>query len=715
MNKGFLSVLLMLLIFSTNGQHTVARKWNEVLLEAIRNDFARPTVHARNLLHISAGMYDAWAIHKENTDPYFLKEDNLITQCEIANFNPNEDLAVSMDKAISYVAFRLIKHRFLLSPGAFETYMLADSLMDALGYDRNITSTDFSTGSSEALGNYIAECIIQYGLQDGANEENDYENQFYEPVNPPLLPHEPGNPNIQDPNRWQPLTLETFIDQSGNEIPGDTPPFLSPEWGSVKPFSLSEDQFIINQRNEHDYKVYIDPGDPPYIESDPENYKWGFSLVSLWSAHLDPADGVMWDISPRSIGNLSTYPDSFDDYADFYSYQDGGDNSQGHTENPITGEPYEEQMVPRGDYARVLAEFWADGPDSETPPGHWFTILNYVSDHPLLEKKIAGEGPVVDDLEWDIKSYFLLGGTMHDVAISSWSLKGWYDYIRPVSAIRYLSDQGQSSDESLPNYDPNGIPLVDGFIELVDENDPLVGAQNEHLNKIKVYAWRGPDFISDPETDMAGVGWILAENWWPYQRPSFVTPPFAGFVSGHSTYSQAAAVVMSLFTGSEYFPGGIGEFEAKQNEFLVFEEGPSVDVILQWATYKDAADQCSLSRIWGGIHPPADDIPGRKIGLLIGSQAYENAFRYFDGLTTLSTENPKPALIYPNPAKDYITIQGLEGAGTIEIYLASGAKVFEKTTKNLKNHQIDISELKQGLYLLKINSQNESQSIRFIK
>jgi hypothetical protein len=42
-------------------QISVARMWNEVLLEGIRNDFARPTVHARNLWHSSAAMYDAWA------------------------------------------------------------------------------------------------------------------------------------------------------------------------------------------------------------------------------------------------------------------------------------------------------------------------------------------------------------------------------------------------------------------------------------------------------------------------------------------------------------------------------------------------------------------------------------------------------------------------------------------------------------------------------
>ena len=52
---------------------------------------------------------------------------------------------------------------------------------------------------------------------------------------------------------------------------------------------------------------------------------------------------------------------------------------------------------------------------------------------------------------------------------------------------------------------------------------------------------------------------------------------------------------------------------------------------LQWATYKDAADQCSLSRIWGGIHPPINDIPGRRMGIEIGLHAFAEAVRYFDG------------------------------------------------------------------------------------
>ena len=192
-----------------------------------------------------------------------------------------------------------------------------------------------------------------------------------------------------------------------------------------------------------------------------------------------------------------------------------------------------------------------------------------------------------------------MGGTMHDVAVTSWGIKGYYDYIRPISAIRYMADQGQSSDNTKPNYSENGLPLMEGLIELVEAGDDLAGDNNENVDKIKLYTWRGPDYIDSAAIDEAGVGWILAENWWPYQRPTFITPPFAGFVSGHSTYSRAAAEVMTMLTGDAFFPGGMGEFEAPKNEFLVFEEGPSQDITLQWATYRDASDQCSLSRIWG--------------------------------------------------------------------------------------------------------------------
>ncbi len=595
------------------GQHSVARQWNEEALHAIRNDFARPTVHARNLYHSSVAMWDAWAAYDPLADSVLHHEKLGAAGVEAARA-----------EAISFAAYRLLRWRFAGSPGADDTLPSLDAKMDELGYDRDFTSTDGD--SPAALGNRIAETLIAHGLDDGANEAGDYENLFYEPVNPPLIVELPGNPELLLPNRWQPLALEFFIDQSGNPIPGGVPDFLSPEWGIVKPFALSEQDLAIYERDGFDYWVYHDPGPPPHLEDEGNAYKAGFEQVALWSGFLDPTDGVLIDVSPASLGDNTL----------------GTNDGDGYDINPVTGDPYEPHVVPAGDYYRVLAEFWADGPDSETPPGHWFTLANYVSDHPLVVKQLGGVGPVLDDLEWDVKLYLALGGAMHDAAIAAWGVKGWYDYIRPVSAIRYLCDNGQSSDPGGASYHPDGIGLHPGSIELITVDTVAPGGIHEHLagpggeniGKIALFAWRGPDYIVDPDVDTAGVGWILCELWWPYQRPTFVTPPFAGYVSGHSTYSRAGAEVLTRITGDEFFPGGLGTFEASQNEFLVFEEGPSVDVTLQWAKYYDAADECSLSRIYGGIHPTADDIPGRFIGHDIGPDAFELAVLHYDGAIT---------------------------------------------------------------------------------
>lgn len=611
-------VTLLVAAPTVAGATSIAREWNEELLEAIRHDLARPTVHARNLFHTSVAMWDAWAAYDEYARTYLHHEKATAA-----------DVAAARHETISYASYRVLSARFAGSVGAATTIPALDAKMDSLGYDKTFTSEVGATPA--ALGNRIAATVLAFGAADGSNEANDFANQYYLPVNPPILPDLPGNPDIVDPNRWQPIALDFFIDQAGNPIPGGYPEFLSPEWGIVTPFALSPDDLTIYNRDGFDYWVYHDPGPPPLLGSPTaEAYHTGFEQVLEWSSLLDPDDGVMLDISPNARGNNTL----------------GTNDGSGYAQNPVTGLPYDPQIVPAGDYYRILAEFWADGPDSETPPGHWFTIANYVADHPLHVSRVFGVGPIVDELEWDVKTYLTLGGAMHDVAVASWGVKGWYDFVRPVSAIRYTAGLGQRSDPLQPSYHPDGIALEPGRVEVVtlatvapgERHEHLAGPGNENVGKIAARAWRGPDFITDPDTDKAGVGWILVEDWWPYQRPSFVTPPFAGYVSGHSTYSRAAAEVLTALTGDPFFPGGIGEFEAPQNQFLVFEEGPSVDVTLQWAKYADAADECSLSRIYGGIHPTADDIPGRFMGSVMGPDAVAKAKLYFGSYPSITIQ-----------------------------------------------------------------------------
>jgi hypothetical protein len=523
---------------------SVARVWDEALLDAIRRDVPAPTVHARNLFHVSAAMWDAWAAYDSVADGYLVSEKH-----------EAKDVRAAREAAISFAAYRLLLHRYSLAGGLEETFDELSSTMRSLCY-----RVDYATvegDSPAALGNRIAAAAIAYGQDDGSLERQRYVSPEYKPVNQPLVVAEPGA-TLHDPNRWQPLALDTQIAQNGVPIPSRVQRFVGPHWGHVKGFALP-----LSARG-----LALDPGRPPEL-GDREYEQMAVDVIR-YSSRLDPADGATIDIGPGARGANAL----------------GTNGGKGHRRNPVTGKPYAANRVRRGDFARALTEFWADGPDSETPPGHWNTVANDVSDSPGLT---GG----TDRLEWDVKLYFALNGALHDAAIAAWGVKGHYDSVRPISMIRYLGAR-------------NRLPLVPGLVE-------------RRRDKTFVRAWKG-----------SGVGWQPAETWVPYQLPTFVTPAFAGYVSGHSTFSRSAAEVLTAFTGSSYFPGGLLEWPVKPGD-LKNEAGPSRKLTLQWATYYDAADDAGSSRLYGGIHIPADDFDGRKIGSTCGKEAWALARRYWDG------------------------------------------------------------------------------------
>jgi hypothetical protein len=195
-------------------------------------------------------------------------------------------------------------------------------------------------------------------------------------------------------------------------------------------------------------------------------------------------------------------------------------------------------------------------------------------------------------------------------------------------------------------YHPDGLPLEVGLVEVITPQTTASGERHAHLagreGKVAVRSWQGAITGTAPFDDpseISGVGWISADTWMPYQLLGFVTPPFAGYVSGHSTFSRSAAEVMALLTGSEYFPGGLFEYEIPMGAGLDFEYGPIAPMSLQFATYYDASDQASISRLFGGIHPRADDLAGRRIGHEIGPDAWARAMSYFNGTTVPEPES----------------------------------------------------------------------------
>jgi len=573
--------------------HSVARIWNEALLDAIRRDFPAPTVHARNLFHVSAAMWDAWAAFDSSADGYFVDED-----LDAA------DVLTSREAAISYAAYRLLLHRYSIANGLEQTFNQLAATMESQCYRLDYVTTEGT--SPAALGNRIAATIIDATRDDGSLETNRYVDEDYRPVNDPMVVSLPGT-TMHDPNRWQPLALDQQVTQNDLVVPSNVQTFVGPNWGGVRGFALSPSEAGLP----------IDPGRPPHLDDPATDREFRDAAVDVvrLSALLDTRALETIDIGPSSRGNSPV----------------GTDAGRGHAQNPSTGTPYAPNRVLHADYGRVIAEFWADGPDSETPPGHWNTLANAVSDSPSASLRIGGVEPAVDRLEWDVKLYFALNGAMHDAAIAAWGTKAHYDYVRPISMIRYMGGAGQSFEPSSSSFHAHGLPLENGLVEVVTIESSSPGERHEQLaayvDEIAVLAWRGNP--EDPSSDASGVGWIRAVEWVPYQRPSFVTPAFAGYVSGHSAFSRAGAEVLAAITGDAYFPGGVFEWTVETGS-LLHEYGPSEDVLLQWATYFDAADEAGISRLYGGIHVAADDYRGRVLGAEVGRAAWSEALSYFD-------------------------------------------------------------------------------------
>ncbi len=569
-------------------------------------------------------MYDAWAAYDPTAVGFVYKAKHTA-----------ENIPSARSNAISYAVYRMMKERHAFSRTAAATLEADDNLMIALGLDPNNNSRDTST--PQGLGNAIYDAVSLWFSNDGSRQTNGtpYDPAFptnspvaypdyppgdprrYTYINPALATDRPGinngsNQTVVDINRWQRLNVVNAVDQNGFPT-SPQQPYLGVQWLGVRPYQLARVDATL---------PWVDPGPPPFYGG-PTHAQFVDEIVAVIraSSELSPNDNVMIDISPAVSGNNSM------NYAGVYGGTNGLDkiyDGHGYTNNPVTGQPYPPNLVKRGDYVRALSEFWADGPNSETPPGHWNVVANDMSDNPLVVKKIGGTGPVVDDLEWDVKMYFAVNAATHEAACACWAVKRYYDAYRPMSAVRFLAGLGQSSNPALPHYNPNGLPLVPGLIELVT---PAFASTNSGLtiNKIALLAWPGE---TSQRVTNNGVRFINGDAWMTYQRSNFVVPAFPGYISGHSTFSRSAAEVLTGLTGSKYFPGGIHTYTISN---LANEKGPTAPVKLQYASYYDAADGAGLSRIYGGIHPPIDNLGGRRVGEMTGKGVWETVRKYFDG------------------------------------------------------------------------------------
>jgi hypothetical protein len=567
---------------------SIARKWNEQLLGAVRRDLPRPGVHARNLFHVSAALWDVWSAYHPSDKPYLVNESRVPALAD-----------AELPAALSFAAYGILKHRYGRAVGSAVSLACFAAQLQRLGFDP--ASSADQGNSAVAFGNRVAATYIASFAQDGANEQADYKDTTgYQSPNKPLRVDD-TLVDVADLGAFQFLNLSLSVTQNGIPLPGGSQEYIGAQWGRVRPFALERGSG----------PLYVDPGPPPGAVS-ADLGRYALEVLERTSA-LD--DDTLVDISPAGFGNNSL----------------GADDGRGYAVNPIAGTPYVATRVPRGDFTRVLAEHWADGPQSETPPGHWNTIANRVADTPGFERRWMGGATGLDRLAWDIRMHFTLNGALHDAAIAAWEIKRYFAASRPITIIRGMGTRGQQSSPASPAYSPDGLPLAPGLVEVITEESIQQG-RHAHLapfkGQVAVYSWLG-----EPGNRVAQVGrhgWMRAVEWLPYQRRTFVTPAFPGFISGHSTFSRAAAEVLTQITGSAFFPGGFAEYRIPRDTGLTFERGPSVEVRLQWARYYDAADQAGQSRIYGGIHISPDDYAGRRVGDEVGRRAVAHAQTFIE-------------------------------------------------------------------------------------
>jgi hypothetical protein len=116
------------------------------------------------------------------------------------------------------------------------------------------------------------------------------------------------------------------------------------------------------------------------------------------------------------------------------------------------------------------------------------------------------------------------------------------------------------------------------------------------------------------------------------QPPTDPTPPFAEYTSGHSTFSCAAAEILTAFTRRGNFemtvtiPAGSSRVEPGAV--------PAKPITLKWTNFRYAAEQAGKSRQYGGIHFEDGDNHAREAGAAVGKQAWANALTYFNGTAT---------------------------------------------------------------------------------
>ena len=539
----------------TKPPQTIVGEWNCAALVEVRASKSLrngPPVVARALAIAHTCMYDAWAAYDAQAVATTVLRGSLRRPS-------SEWTDGNKAKAISFAAYRCLTN---LYPDAASVARLG-AVLTSHGYVLGDPTT------AAGVGNAAAQAVIDARRHDGSNQYGDEGT----PV-----------PCVADTYPWTTLSLNHLHDAP---LALQPLPCLAPGGAPTGPYADYDDVAagyshyvptnplmgfctpllaVCPGWPDNVFDPFIDPSAPWPNVADPNHWQ-----PLVFSSHSRQTFvGAHWErVTPFAL----TSADQFDHMMvvpppDFLK-------NNGQYQKNVN----EMIKFSRGldDARKLIVEYWADGPDSEFPPGHWGLFAQFVSkrDHHTIDQ--------------DVKMFFAMHNASFDAGIVAWHIKRKYDGVRPITAVRFVK-QGQT-----------------------------------------IRAWGGP---GRPTENIPG------EQWMPYNPGTNLTPPFPGYFSGHSVFSRSSATVLNLFTGSDDFGFStvIPKCDVAYYSIDFFrcfgrvEPGiPPADTTVSFATFSDAANQAGLSRLYGGIHFPDDNTSAQAVGRLIGEQAWAKAQSCFNG------------------------------------------------------------------------------------
>lgn len=228
---------------------------------------------------------------------------------------------------------------------------------------------------------------------------------------------------------------------------------------------------------------------------------------------------------------------------------------------------------------KMIAEYWAGGPGTVTPPGMWMVFLDVV---------IRSNGLT---LQQEIRNYTIVASGLYQAGISAWRLKRDHMQARPVQMLR----------ESQYN-------------EPIDQawNDQHLGQYWLPYQELNFVTPPFPDFVSGHSTFASTCAKLFCYLF-QTDQVNLVNPVISlDILNYFSPILNSQTLNFSI--NSIFLKPRCSKIEASQ---------PPTGISMGWSTWSDMALSCGESRIFGGIHVESSNQGGLYLGRLIGDKIWE--------------------------------------------------------------------------------------------